>query len=66
MCLHLSVHSYGDHYWMWDVLMDCSKLPNGFFEVKGYIDGWEPNVNQKSCTGNTGTGTTGGTNHIAR
>lgn len=40
---------YGQHYWMMDVGMDCSKTVNGWFELKTFISngpGWEPDVNQ--------------------
>lgn len=40
---------YGQHYWMMDVDMDCSKTVNGWFELKTFISngpGWEPDVNQ--------------------
>lgn len=40
---------YGQHYWMLDVQMDCSKTVNGWFELKTFISngpGWEANVSQ--------------------
>ncbi|WP_218419235.1 alpha-amylase [Alteromonas lipotrueae] len=40
---------WGDHYWMLDVQMDCSKTINGWFELKAYIkngQGWESDVTQ--------------------
>ena len=40
---------WGDHYWMLDVQMDCSKTVNGWFELKAYIkngQGWESDVTQ--------------------
>lgn len=43
------LNNYGDHYWMFDVDMDCSKTVNGWFEVKSYISngpGFESNVSQ--------------------
>ncbi|KAK3751236.1 hypothetical protein RRG08_023993 [Elysia crispata] len=29
------LNTYGDHYWMVDVMMDCSRTHQGFFEVRG-------------------------------
>ena len=43
------LNNYGDHYWMLDVEMDCSKIVNGWFELKTYISngpGWEADVSQ--------------------
>jgi hypothetical protein len=43
------LNTYGQHYWMLDVEMDCSKTVNGWFELKSFISngpGWEPNVSQ--------------------
>jgi aryl-alcohol dehydrogenase-like predicted oxidoreductase len=43
------LNTYGHHYWMLDVKMDCSRTVNGWFEFKSYISngpGWEGNVNQ--------------------
>lgn len=40
---------WGQHYWMLDVEMDCSKAVDGWFEVKSFISngpGWEPNLTQ--------------------
>lgn len=40
---------WGEHYWMLDVDMDCSKTVNGQFELKAYIkngQGWEGDINQ--------------------
>jgi len=67
------LNTFGPHWWMLDVSMDCGSLPssnNGYFEFKDNLkggSGWETNRNQA-----TGTGTGGGaapftsTNHIAR
>ncbi|XP_035658299.1 pancreatic alpha-amylase-like [Branchiostoma floridae] len=67
------LNQWGDHYWMLDVDMDCSRTENGWFEVKaivGYSGGgvqWESDRNQGTCGG-----TAGGTkpyssgNHFAR
>lgn len=43
------LNSYGHHYWLLDVLMDCSRAANGWFEFKTYISngpGWEGNIHQ--------------------
>jgi alpha-amylase len=45
------LNKYGPHYWMVEVEMDCSKTDNGWFEFKGYLDGWEGNIAQGQCTG---------------
>ena len=40
---------WGQHYWMIDVDMDCSKAVDGQFEVKAFIkngQGWEGNIVQ--------------------
>ena len=40
---------WGQHYWMLDVQMDCSKTVNGWFELKAYVQngqGWEGNISQ--------------------
>ncbi len=39
---------WGQHYWMLDVQMDCSKAVNNKFEVKAYVkngQGWEGDIN---------------------
>lgn len=56
------LNTWGDHYWMLDVDMDCSKTVNGWFELKSFISngpGWEPDVQQ------AGTPYVSG-NHFAR
>jgi len=56
---HYSVDGYGEaalndwghHYWMMEVLMDCSKTADGWFELKSYISngpGWEGNISQEN------------------
>lgn len=43
------LNTWGDHYWMLDVDVDCSRTINGWFEVKSFISGgpgWEPNITQ--------------------
>lgn len=42
---------WGQHYWMLDVEMDCSKSADGWFELKAFIaesgsQTWEANINQ--------------------
>ncbi|ACE84702.1 S8 family serine peptidase [Cellvibrio japonicus] len=40
---------WGDHYWMLDVEMDCSRTLDGWFELKSFISGgpgWEGNISQ--------------------
>lgn len=53
---------WGAHYWMMDVLMDCSATVNGWFELKSFISngpGWEPNVAQSGTPYSSG-------NHFAQ
>jgi alpha-amylase len=43
------LNTFGDHYWMMDVDMDCSRTVNGWFELKTFVSngpGWEPDVAQ--------------------
>lgn len=43
------LNAWGQHYWMLDVLMDCSATVNGWFELKSFISngpGWEADVSQ--------------------
>lgn len=43
------LNTWGSHYWMLDVEMDCSRTFNGWFELKSFISngpGWESNVSQ--------------------
>lgn len=56
------LNTYGDHYWMLDVDMDCSKTVNGWFELKSFISngpGWEADVNQSGTPYSSG-------NHFAQ
>ena len=56
------LNTWGDHYWMLDVDMDCSKTVNGWFELKSFISGgpgWEGNVSQSGTPYSSG-------NHFAR
>lgn len=46
------LNTWGQHYWMLDVDMDCSKAVNGWFELKSFISngpGWEGNVSQSGA-----------------
>jgi alpha-amylase len=53
-----TLNKWGDHYWMLDVNMDCSKTENGWFELKAYLTnagtGWEADIAQATCTGSVG------------
>lgn len=43
------LNTYGHHFWMLDVDLDCSRTENGWFELKSFISngpGWEADVNQ--------------------
>lgn len=43
------LNTYGPHYWMLDVDMDCARAPGGWFEFKSFISGgpgWEADVQQ--------------------
>jgi len=56
------LNSYGTHYWMLDVEMDCSKTALGWFEVKSYISngpGWESDIIQPGAPYSTN-------NHFAK
>jgi aryl-alcohol dehydrogenase-like predicted oxidoreductase len=56
------LNTYGHHYWMLDVKMDCSKTVNGWFEFKTFISngpGWEGNIAQSG-------GPYSSSNHFAR
>ena len=39
MLFILQYSSWGDHYWMVDFDLDCSKTENGWFEVKAFVTG---------------------------
>lgn len=58
-----TLNTYGQHYWMLDVQMDCSKAVNGvWFEFKTYIKngaGWEADVSQSDTPYTSG-------NHFAK
>ena len=58
---------FGQHYWLVDIDMDCSRTDNGYFELKAIVGGWEGNVVQGSCTGSRGGAAAySSSNHIAR
>lgn len=43
------LNTWGQHYWMLDVMMDCSKAANGWFELKAFVkngQGWENDISQ--------------------
>ncbi len=43
------LNTYGQHYWLLEVEMDCSATADGWFELKSYISngpGWEGDVAQ--------------------
>lgn len=43
------LNRYGEHYWMLDVDMDCSRTVDGWFELKSFISngaGWERDIAQ--------------------
>ncbi|WP_350634773.1 alpha-amylase family protein [Pseudoalteromonas sp. GW168-MNA-CIBAN-0100] len=53
---------WGEHYWMLDVDMDCSKAVNGWFELKAFIkngQGWETAIAQDNAPYTS-------TNHMAQ
>uniref|UniRef100_A0A5S6QPW1 Alpha-amylase n=1 Tax=Trichuris muris TaxID=70415 RepID=A0A5S6QPW1_TRIMR len=45
-------NKYGDHFWMLDVMMDCSKTSGGWFEFKAITNTHEISVKQTKCTEN--------------
>ncbi|KHJ90847.1 alpha amylase, catalytic domain protein [Oesophagostomum dentatum] len=50
-------NKYGPGFWLVELMMDCSKTEDGWFEFKGYLMpkvGWEPNVNHGACAGTAG------------
>ena len=56
------LNSYGPHYWMLDVDMDCARTSEGWFETKAFVtngDGWEPAVQQPGAPWAS-------TNHVVR
>ncbi|KAK6046435.1 hypothetical protein COOONC_16060 [Cooperia oncophora] len=63
-------NKYGAGYWMVQLLVDCNKADQGWFELKGYLSpsvGWEQDISQKTCTGAVGgTAPFSSKNHIAK
>lgn len=46
------LNTWGEHYWMLDVQMDCSKTGNGWFEFKAFKsngEGWENDIYQSNA-----------------
>lgn len=46
------LNTFGAHYWMLDVQMDCSQTHNGWFEVKAFVkngQGWEADIQQSNA-----------------
>jgi hypothetical protein len=47
-----ALNTWGQHYWLLEVDMDCAKTQNGWFELKGFLTnysvngGWEGDINQ--------------------
>ncbi|XP_050415125.2 alpha-amylase [Patella vulgata] len=63
-----SLNKWGMHYWMLDIMMDCGRTENGWFELKGVVNGnWEGDIFGQKCTG-TGAADPGvvSNDHIAR
>jgi len=57
-----TLNTYGPHYWLLDVKMDCSKTVGGWFELKTFISngpGWETSIAQAG-------GPYSSANHFAR
>lgn len=52
------LNTWGEHYWMVDLEMDCDNGDDGWFEIKSYLmngDGWETDRSQyASCSGTVG------------
>ncbi|CAG0902207.1 unnamed protein product [Darwinula stevensoni] len=65
------LNTYGEHYWMLDMDMDCSETEEGWFEVKAYVTngvGWETDVTQATnCLGSAGgSAPYGSPNHMGK
>ncbi|MDP5215109.1 alpha-amylase family protein [Pseudoalteromonas tunicata] len=46
------LNTFGQHYWLFDVQMDCSNTVNGWFELKAYVEngqGWESDIQQANA-----------------
>ncbi|KAK7067087.1 hypothetical protein SK128_022546 [Halocaridina rubra] len=53
------LNTFGEHYWMLDVQMNCDETENGWFEFKSFLTndatGWEADITQvSSCSGDAG------------
>lgn len=62
-----TLNTYGDHYWMLDVEMNCDDTVDGWFEFKSFISngpGWETSLNQTQFGGLNQPSYTSG-NHFA-
>ncbi|XP_064626202.1 alpha-amylase-like [Lineus longissimus] len=57
---YVSTNSYGSHYWMWDVDMDCSRSKGGWFEVKARIGHQQNGLEGLLAQSQTCSGTHGG------
>lgn len=58
---------YGQHYWLIDVDMDCSKTEDSYFEFKAIVGSWEGDIGASTCTGaGGGAAPYTSVNHIAR
>ncbi len=56
------LNTYGQHYWLLEVEMDCSATASGWFELKSYISngpGWESDAQQAGAPWYSG-------NHFAK
>jgi len=55
---HHDFNTWGDHYWIVDMDMDCSKTREGWFEFSTVYsnggEGGEGHINQQSCDGGVG------------
>ncbi|XP_042220003.1 alpha-amylase-like [Homarus americanus] len=53
------LNTFGEHYWMVDMMMNCDETEGGWFDLKAFVSnagtGWESDINQvSSCTGDAG------------
>ncbi|XP_052722542.1 alpha-amylase-like [Crassostrea angulata] len=57
------LNTYGAHFWLLDITMDCSKTESGWFEFKYRINGnWEGQIHDRTC----GTPPYTTVNHMAK
>ncbi|KAI1723115.1 alpha amylase, catalytic domain-containing protein [Ditylenchus destructor] len=60
-------YNLGGNYWMVDLLMDCNKANNSFFEFKGWFNGdWENAIAASENTCMIGQPKSMHNNHVAR